>query len=183
MESARRSNVSPVNVFSKRAVDRAKPSGRESMEGNFAMLLETTRFGTVQIEVDDILLFPNGLFAFSHLRHWVLLADAENEAVGWLHCVSDPQVAVAVVSPRRFVPQYQVRVGRNQLASLDLAPDSPAYVLTIVSKEEGKLTVNLRAPLIVNLDRRLGRQVVTTDDQPLRHVIVDTPAAAYRRSA
>jgi flagellar assembly factor FliW len=147
------------------------------------MLLETSRFGTVQIEVDDILLFPNGLFAFSHLRHWVLLADAENEAIGWLHSVSDPQVAMAVVSPRRFVPNYQVRVSRGQLASLEISPSSPAYVLTIVSKEEEKLTVNLKAPLIVNLERRLGKQVITSDDQPLQHVIIDAPAATYRRSA
>jgi flagellar assembly factor FliW len=147
------------------------------------MLLETSRFGTVQIEVDDILLFPNGVFAFSHLRHWVLLADAENEAVGWLHSVSDPQVAMAVVSPRRFVPLYQVRVSRGQLSSLEISPTSPAYILTMVSKDADKLTVNLKAPLIVNLERRLGKQVVTTDDQPLQHVIIDSPAAVYRRSA
>jgi flagellar assembly factor FliW len=165
------------------AVGGARPSGRDSMEGNLAMLIETSRFGTVQIEVDDILLFPNGLFAFAHLRHWVLLADAENDAVGWLQSASDPQVAVAVVSPRRFVPHYQVRVTRSQLASLDLSTTAPAYVLTIVSKEDEKLTVNLKAPVIVNLERRLGKQVVSSDEQPLQHVIVDTPAATYRRSA
>jgi flagellar assembly factor FliW len=147
------------------------------------MLIETSRFGNVQIEVDDILLFPSGLFAFTHLRHWVLLADAENDAVGWLQSVADPQVAVAVVSPRRFVPHYQVRVNRGQLTTLDLSPNSPAYVLTVVSKEGDQLAVNLKAPVIVNLDRRLGKQVVSTDDQPLQHVIAATPAATYRRSA
>ena len=147
------------------------------------MLIDTSRFGSVRIEPDDILLFPSGLFAFSHLRHWVLLADAENEAIGWLHCVSDPHVAMAVVSPRRFVPQYQVRVPRSQLAALDLTPATPVYVLSVVSKSQQRLTINLRAPLIVNLERRLGRQVITSDDQTLQHPIADIPVHTYRKSA
>ncbi len=147
------------------------------------MLIETSRFGSVRIEPDDILLFPSGLFGFSHLRHWVLLADAENESVGWLHCASDPHVAMAVVSPRKFAPHYQVRVARSHVASLELTPATPAYVLAIVSRTDTQLTINLRAPLIINLERRLGRQVVTTDEQPLRHPIAELPAHLLRKSA
>lgn len=147
------------------------------------MLIDTSRFGSVRIEPDDILLFPGGLFAFSHLRHWVLLADAENEAVGWLHCVSDPHVAMAVVSPRKFAPHYQVRVPRSQVATLELTAATPAFVLTIVSRTTKELTINLRAPLIINLERRLGRQVITSDEQSLQYPIADIPSHILRKSA
>ena len=93
-----------------------------------------------------------------------------------------PSVALPVVSPRRFVPSYQVRVNRNQLSALELSAPDEAFVLTVVSRHEGRLTLNLKAPLIINLDRRLGRQVVTNDEQPLQLDLAPAPAA-YRRSA
>lgn len=146
------------------------------------MQIDTTRFQTVDIRADDILLFPAGVFAFEKMRHWVLLSDADNASVGWLQSVSNASVALPVVSPRRFVPDYQVRVNRSQLALLELTAPDEAFVLTVVSRNEGRLTVNLKAPLIVNLDQRLGRQVVTNDEQPLQLDLAAAPQS-YRRSA
>jgi flagellar assembly factor FliW len=40
---------------------------------------------------------------------------------------------------------------------------------------EKGLTLNLRAPLIVNLSRRIGRQVVTGDEQPLQLALPKIP--------
>lgn len=147
------------------------------------MHIDTSRFGAVQIEADDILLFPHGLIAFEECRHWVLLSDADNESLGWLQSVSRPEVALAVLSPRRFVPGYQVRVGRSQLSPLELAQFDQAFLLTVVSQEEQTLTVNLKAPIVVNLDRRLGRQVITTDEQPVAHQIGQRIRTLLRKSA
>ena len=131
------------------------------------MQIGTKHFGTVEIEVDDILLFPHGIIAFEDCRHWVLLADAENPALAWLQSVSREEVALPVVSPRRFAPGYSVHVARGQLAALEFSQFDQAYVLSVVSQSDGDLTLNLKAPLIINLDRRLGRQVITTDEQPV----------------
>ena len=70
------------------------------------MRVNTTRFGRLEIQADDVLLFPNGVLGLEDCRHWVLLADAENEALGWLQSISRPEIAMAVVSPRRFVPGW-----------------------------------------------------------------------------
>ena len=57
------------------------------------MELCTSRFGLVEIEADDILFFPMGIAGFEHAQHWVLLADADNDAVAWLQCVTETDVA------------------------------------------------------------------------------------------
>lgn len=146
------------------------------------MQVETTRFGTMEIRADDILLFPQGLYAFERMRHWVLLSDATNPTVGWLQSVTQADVALPVVSPRRFVSNYQVRVNRSQLAPLELTTPDEAFVLAVVSRNDGRLTLNLKAPLIINLNRRLGRQVVTNDEQPLQLDLAAAPVA-LRKSA
>ena len=49
---------------------------------------------------------------------WVLLADSQGDSLGWLQSVDHPSLALAVVSPRRFVPGYEVRLARNELQPL-----------------------------------------------------------------
>lgn len=147
------------------------------------MLIKTTRFGTIEIEADDILLFPQGLLGFEDCRHWVLLADADNDSVGWLQNIARPELALAVVSPRRFVPGYEVHVPTSQMVALQLSEIDQAYVLTVISRNDGHLTINLRSPLIINLDRRLGRQVVTSDDQPMQYRLAPVEPNVLRKSA
>jgi len=147
------------------------------------MLIETSHFGRLEIDVEDILLFPHGVIAFEESRHWVLVADAENPALAWLQSVSQPDLALPVVSPRRFAPQYRIHVAKGQLVPLEFSQFDQAYVLSVVSQSDGDLTLNLKAPLIINLDRRLGRQVITSDDQPVAQVLTTRSPTLLRKSA
>lgn len=133
------------------------------------MDMMTTRFGKVAIDAEEILLFPHGLMGFEDCQHWVVLADAVNPTVGWLQSITRSSLAMPVISPRRFVPQYQLRVTRGELAALQLGATDRTYVLSLVSEHEGALTTNLKAPVVINLARRLGKQVVTSDEQSLRY--------------
>ena len=87
-----------------------------------------SRFGVFEVERDDIIRFPTGLWGLEHCREWLLLADQQNEALAWLLSVDRPEIALPVVSPRRFVPDYQMRVARRELASLELQDVSAARV-------------------------------------------------------
>ena len=147
------------------------------------MQISTAHFGVVEIEVDDILLFPSGVVAFEDCQHWVLLADAENPALAWLQSVTRPEVALPVVSPRRFAPHYSVHVSRGQLLPLEFSQFDQAYVLAVVGRSDGDFTLNLKAPLIINLDRHLGRQVITSDDQPVALTLPAPAALPLRKSA
>jgi flagellar assembly factor FliW len=80
------------------------------------------------------------------------------------------------------VPGYRVSIGRNQLTPLELAALDQAFVLNVVNRNQDQLTINLRAPVIINLNRRIGRQVVTSDEQPLQ-LVLPTAAVRLRKSA
>ncbi len=80
------------------------------------MEILTSRFGPLEIAQRDVIQFPAGLPGLEDCTSWVLLADAHNEALGWLQSAQCPEVALAVVSPRRFVPGYQLRLGAKSWA-------------------------------------------------------------------
>lgn len=146
------------------------------------MDIETTRFGTVQIEPEDEIRFPAGLIGLEDCRRWVLLADDHNDALGWLQSTECPEVALAVVSPRRFVQGYQVRLARRDLDPLGLETLGDAQVLVVVSMSNGAIVANLKAPLVFHLERGLGAQVIAKDPHPLQHELAPAPAP-LRRSA
>jgi hypothetical protein len=49
-----------------------------------AMQISTTRFGGLRIGENDMIFFPFGLIGLESHHHWVLLADGNNDSVGWL---------------------------------------------------------------------------------------------------
>jgi flagellar assembly factor FliW len=141
----------------------------------------TTRFGRIEFAADDILRFSEGLPGLTDCREWVLLADPEDDAVVWMQSISRPEIALAAVSPRRFVPHYQLRVCRRELEPLALQRLDSACVLAVVSKSDRGLSINLRGPLVIDTDRRVGRQVIAHGDAPVQYWI--PTAAALRKSA
>jgi flagellar assembly factor FliW len=146
------------------------------------MKIHTTRFAAIEIEPDDILFFRQGLLGFEDCRLWVLLADGDNKAVAWLQSMQHSDIALPVVSPRRFVADYQVRLETADVENLQLTSAEQAYVLGVVSRDSDVLTMNLKAPLVINLDRRIGCQVITSDAQPMQYELATLPTR-LRRSA
>jgi flagellar assembly factor FliW len=133
------------------------------------MEIPTSRFGPVKIAPSDVLHFPAGLLGLDDCSAWVLLADSENDSLGWLQSTTRPEVALAVVSPRRFVPEYQLRVTRGELGSVLSELVDDVHVLVIVGKNANGITLNLKAPLVVHRRQRIGRQVVASGDQPVQY--------------
>jgi flagellar assembly factor FliW len=147
----------------------------------------TTRFGTLSVDPQDLLIFEQGLIGLEHCRRWVVLTDANNPSLGWLQSLDEGHIALGVVSPRRFVPDYQLRTDRDALQTLQLTSARDAEVVVIASRQAdghqaGGLTLNLRAPLVINVETRRGCQVIAKDDLPVQFVL-SAPSIPLKRTA
>ena len=146
------------------------------------MRINTSRFGRIDIDAADIISIPSGLPGLEGCREWALLADATNDALGWLQSTTRGDIALAVVSPRRFVPDYQVRIPRSELTPLAIADLRQAQVVVIVGSNGRTLTLNLPAPIVINLEARTGRQVVASGELPLQYELT-TSRPPLKKSA
>jgi flagellar assembly factor FliW len=95
------------------------------------------------------------------------MPDADNVDFGWLQSASQPQVAIPLISPRKYLSDYQATVSQRQLSALQARSSDRIYVMLVVSKTGKTLTANLRGPIIINLTQRLGIQTVATEPLPL----------------
>ena len=131
------------------------------------MLVQTSRFGQVRSKQEEVIIFPQGLIGFESSRHWLILPDPESPDVAWLQSLSQSQVALPLLSPRKYAPGYRIVIPDRQLASLHLRSTDRIYIMSVISKSGKTLTANLRSPIVINLTKRLACQVISTEPLPL----------------
>jgi flagellar assembly factor FliW len=132
------------------------------------MQLESTRFGLLDCGVNDCVVFPEGLIGFEDLRLWTMLSD---ERLVWLQSLENGGVALPVANPFEYVPDYQIRLAPEECQSLGISSTDRPLVLAVVNHIEKHWTINLHAPILICPTRRVGRQFITLDEQPLRHAL------------
>jgi flagellar assembly factor FliW len=137
------------------------------------MLVQTTRFGDVEISQDRVLSFPKGLLGFASFTRFCLLEPSNEACFYWLQSLDDPSLAFVVTDPALFVPEYSVPIRPEQVSDLGLASLDDAKVLVIVNKIDQTLTGNLQGPLVINIASRQAEQLVLVDKRwTTRHALV-----------
>ena len=131
------------------------------------MFVQTSRFGQIQSSQEEVIFFPQGLIGFESSRHWLIVPDPANSDVAWLQSLNEARVALPLVSPRKFLPDYKVATNQRDLSPLSIRSSDRIYILCVVSKAGKKLTLNLRSPIVVNLSRRLACQVIASESLPI----------------
>lgn len=130
------------------------------------MIIDTSRFGRVELNTEDILAFSEGLLGFADLRKFVLLDDPSDDIFAWLQSCEAPDIAFPVLEPELFVENYRVNLAKSDLEMLKLASLDKARFFTIVTIPEDptQMTANLKAPIIINVDQKIARQCVLQDN-------------------
>ncbi|MFH1747502.1 MAG: flagellar assembly protein FliW [Planctomycetota bacterium] len=139
------------------------------------MLIETQRFGPLEVNEERIIDFYDGLLGFHEQRRYALIQTSPDPVFFWLQSVDDPQLAFVVCDPLAFIPDYQVPIRAGDVASLRLSDLTDCQVLVIVNKVADKLTANLLGPLVIGARSLLGKQLVLADKRySTRHPLITT---------
>lgn len=117
--------------------------------------------------------FPDGIPGFESCRQFVLLASDAMAPLQRIESTEGPTAAFVGIDPRLVVPGYGCQLSDSDLRSLGAEATETLLWLAIITVEaDGTVAANLRAPLVINPQRMLGRQVVSDDGRhPMRHVL------------
>ncbi len=131
-----------------------------------AMQVQTSRFGHVQCQEEDLILFPEGILGFADLRKFVLLDDPSDEIFAWLQSCEIPQIAFPVLEPELFTTNYQLNLTKHDLESLDLknSVGVRSFAIITVPEDPTQMTANVKAPVVINTLKRTARQIVLQDN-------------------
>lgn len=147
--------------------------------------LDTTRFGTIEIEAEDILTFGEGMIGFPAQRQFVLLEHRPGSPFRWLQSVEEAALAFLVVDPAHYIADYAPEVNETQVSDLRMEENTPRLVYTVVNIPKGKpeeMTLNLAGPIVINVENRRAKQLVLEDSRySLKHRVL--PAGADTKAA
>lgn len=123
--------------------------------------VELPRFGECAYTDSEVISFPWGLPGFAGLRNFVVLSVPDETGFFWLQSLDDVNVALPLCDPHIVFDDYEAPLPTYALQSLELsaAEDFCALCVLVVPKDAVDMTINLVAPIIVNLKTRKGRQV------------------------
>ena len=148
------------------------------------MIIQTSRFGPVDVDDSRIISFGRGILGFPSHRGYVLIQPDYDSTFFWLQSVDTPDLAFVVTDPLLFVPDYQVPLREESRVELGLADITEAQVLVIVNKVGDTLTANLQGPLVIHSVTRAAAQIVISEKKyQTRHPILQLQRGAKSKSA
>ena len=131
------------------------------------MKINSSKLGVeIEYKEDDLITFISPIPGFPDLNDFLLLSDSNYEPYLLLQSVEDPNICFILVDTLSFFPTYDPNISRRDLKMLAVNDKKEIKLLSIVVIRTGESipTTNLRAPLIVNFDKKLAKQVILEDD-------------------
>jgi flagellar assembly factor FliW len=140
--------------------------------------LKTTRFGEIPFDNAEVVEFAWGVPGFANLRRFVALSTDDQPEFIWFQSIEDAAVALPTADPWVWFAEYEPRLPAYAVAALELDQPDDYTVLCVVdpASERGQMTMNLLAPIVVNLKTRKARQIMLEGSRygvrtPVPHVL------------
>ncbi|MBP2636920.1 MAG: fliW [Firmicutes bacterium] len=126
------------------------------------MQIQSTRFGLLEVDEDQIISFPHGLPGFQGKRDFVFLPYQNESPFAYLQAVDEPNLTFVIVEPFTFFQDYSFTLEDSVLTELGLSDENPPKIFNIVRIPEiiKEMTANLLAPIIINWQTRIAMQFI-----------------------
>jgi len=128
------------------------------------------------------------MIGFPNLNHFALIYDEEKgqkqNSIMWLQSMDDTDIAFPVMLPQAVKEDYKPNVSEEIVAPLGELHDENTYLLVTVTvpKKVEDFTVNLKAPIVINMDNRKGVQLIVEDDYPVKYKVYDVLKAKKEKA-
>lgn len=118
--------------------------------------------------------FKRGIPGVDHLRRFKLEEIKDNEKFTIISSLEE-QISFVAVSPFDFYSDYEIHLDEETIKELNIEDPKDVLVLNILTlgNSFNDSTVNLKAPIIINVKNNLGRQyIIQSDTYDTKHPLI-----------
>jgi len=136
--------------------------------------IQTKCFGEMEYSEEAVFEFPEGMPGFEDQHAFVFLKRPDTHPLLFMQSLSIPDLCFILLPVLAAEPQYKLRLTEEDLTALcfpagtqpQIGKDILCAVLVCAASEQRPApTVNLRSPVVVNLQHRTGLQVIQTQSE------------------
>lgn len=126
------------------------------------MVVESTRFGRLDVADDEVVRFPDGLPGFADQTAFAVIPHSPDSPFVFFQSLGDPDLTFLMVTPFAFFSEYQFELddGCAKALAIDDPQDVKVFNIVTIPEKIEEMTANLLAPVVVNWRRRVARQTV-----------------------
>jgi flagellar assembly factor FliW len=127
------------------------------------LTIKTTRFGELSIDEKRVIQFPEGLLGFPEQKDYIILEHKPESPYFWLQSLTDADLAFVVIDPFLVKKDYLKDlppVEKKIFEGLETGCVTVFALVTISQGNDQPITMNLMGPLVIDVEIRIGRQVI-----------------------
>ena len=121
--------------------------------------LSTRQFGELEFDESIVYHFTSGLPGFEELHKFIVIDDKDTEPLKWLLSIEEPNIELPVLEMKQIAPELLNEIPKEELNS------TTTLVVVTLHRDPEPMTVNLKAPIVLNNAAKAGRQVVLNSDK------------------
>lgn len=141
------------------------------------MIIKTTHFGEIEINEEKILDFEEGIPGFEDVHRFGIINSEDPESLfRWIQAIETPNLAFALIDPFAVKKDYDFELKDEEARSLGIEDSTQiaVFAIVVIPEDTKKISMNLKAPIIINMVNKKAAQVVLdTDEYTVRHFILD----------
>jgi flagellar assembly factor FliW len=123
------------------------------------MKIYTNQFGEIEFDENMLIEFKDCIIGFEEYKKYLLINSGE-ELIMWLTSVDEPEIVFPLCSIRILMDEYPEESGSEPFGIVKLDPDPL------------KITINLKAPVYIDQDKKSGFQKILDEDNlPIDYIL------------
>lgn len=133
------------------------------------MQIETRDFGVAEVDEKDVITFVRPILGFEDYSKFVMLMDQDITGFAWLQSVEEKELCFIIANPA-LVEGYAPSIDKDTLDALG-GEYTELWLMAAIKEDAVKTTVNLKSPLLFNMNNFTAVQAVSDDDLPFRFAL------------
>ncbi|PLX71397.1 MAG: flagellar assembly protein FliW [Denitrovibrio sp.] len=125
------------------------------------------KLGEIEFSEADVITLSAPILGFPDLNDFILISNDKSYPFLWFQSVQDANICFILVEPDIFYPDYKPDLNKREAKILGAEENSEIklFGIVVVPDQPKNATVNLRAPLALNMGKKLAKQVILDDDK------------------
>ena len=113
------------------------------------------------------IVFEKGIPGFEDIKEYELEKLESNPIFYKLNAINEKNIGFVVISPFEIDDKYEIDIPQNIVKELSINSPNEVMILNILTLGQtiDKTTVNMKAPLIINVNNGLGMQIILQSDK------------------
>ena len=135
-------------------------------DGSSRMKINSAKLGEIEYLEDDIITLSSPLLGFPDLQDFLIISDDNSYPFLWFQSVEDADICFILIETNTFFKDYNPDIPKRELKVIAISDkkEMKLFSIVVVPTDPKLSTANLRAPLVVNFEKKLAKQIILDDD-------------------